>query len=513
VITLTLLHPIKNTPVQSWTFEQESVIRMGRATDNQVVLYSAVVSRRHVELHRTGSVWEIVNVGANGTFLDGERVSRIQAADGMVIRLARSGPSIQIGLTVASHSASVGQPDRPSTQFPRRSEPGIPDTSTALKSSRSYPTEMSPELVGDSTGALRASRRSLADSEIQTPKPPGESTHRDTHLSPPESTPSSPPEGRRSYAPESPSRPLVQPLRSPVVNPAPDPMGKQSPVEDIISFSLETGQPLQVIQTIGRYQVVKTLVQSSNSITYLAWRDGRSLALKSLNANWTDYAEACALLEQEARLLHQLRHPSIPQLIDFFWVNGQPYLAREMVYGRNLEQYVMTYGPLPPSQVLNWMIQVCDILSYLHQQKSAILHHDIKPSNIVKRASPQGSWEISILGLKVSGALSEGGTQMGFPAYTAPEQQEGHPIPASDLYSLGPTLVFLLTGQEPEMFYRYSGNEYRLMAEEVPGLSPGLIALIRTLTELKPELRYPSARDVAKAVQQILTTYSVGVRV
>ncbi len=96
VITLTLLHPLQSVPVQSWTFEPESVIRIGRSTDNEVILYSAVVSRHHVELRRNGSDWEIVSLGANGTYLEGKRITQMPVEDGMIIRLASSGPKIQI---------------------------------------------------------------------------------------------------------------------------------------------------------------------------------------------------------------------------------------------------------------------------------------------------------------------------------------------------------------------------------------------------------------------------------
>jgi pSer/pThr/pTyr-binding forkhead associated (FHA) protein len=98
VITLSLLHPVKQTPVQVWSFPNESVVRIGRSSDNQVVLYSAVVSRYHVELRQSGKTWEVVNVGTNGTYLDGKRVTQMAIADGAVIRLARSGPNIQINL-------------------------------------------------------------------------------------------------------------------------------------------------------------------------------------------------------------------------------------------------------------------------------------------------------------------------------------------------------------------------------------------------------------------------------
>lgn len=98
VITLTLLHPSQATPLQHWQFDDQSVIRIGRAVDNNVVLYSAVVSRRHLEIRRSGDDWEVENLGANGTFLQGKPITKTAVVDGMVVRLATSGPQIQIRL-------------------------------------------------------------------------------------------------------------------------------------------------------------------------------------------------------------------------------------------------------------------------------------------------------------------------------------------------------------------------------------------------------------------------------
>ncbi|PSF36118.1 FHA domain-containing protein [Aphanothece hegewaldii CCALA 016] len=96
MITLTLLHPSKTIPLQHWTFENNSIIRVGRSLDNNVVLYSAVVSRHHVEIRKSGSNWELENFGANGTYLNGKPVTKASVIDGMVFRLATSGPQIQI---------------------------------------------------------------------------------------------------------------------------------------------------------------------------------------------------------------------------------------------------------------------------------------------------------------------------------------------------------------------------------------------------------------------------------
>jgi pSer/pThr/pTyr-binding forkhead associated (FHA) protein len=95
-IVLSLLNSV---PVQSWTFESEDVVRIGRATDNQVVLFSAVVSRHHAELrwHEVNG-WQLVNISPNGTYLEGEAIKEIAVVNDIVIRLATSGPKIQIAV-------------------------------------------------------------------------------------------------------------------------------------------------------------------------------------------------------------------------------------------------------------------------------------------------------------------------------------------------------------------------------------------------------------------------------
>ncbi|WP_253188090.1 FHA domain-containing protein [Leptolyngbya sp. 'hensonii'] len=104
---MNLLHPTQPIPVQSWTFESESVVRIGRAKENEVVVHSAVVSRLHVELQRQTFGWEVISRGTNGTFVNGERITQTKVLDGMVIRLGTSGPKIQILIGSAPHDVKT----------------------------------------------------------------------------------------------------------------------------------------------------------------------------------------------------------------------------------------------------------------------------------------------------------------------------------------------------------------------------------------------------------------------
>lgn len=89
------------------------MIRIGRATDSHVILYSAVVSRHHAELHRTPAGWVIKSLGTNGTYLDGRRIQDMAVDNGVVIRLARSGPNIQIHISEDPSQSVVDLPVNP----------------------------------------------------------------------------------------------------------------------------------------------------------------------------------------------------------------------------------------------------------------------------------------------------------------------------------------------------------------------------------------------------------------
>lgn len=98
MIKITLLHPVQETPVRSWTFDGEQLIKIGRSPDNHVVIYSSVVSRYHAEIKIIDDVWLAFNLGTNGTYINGKPITQAKMEDCLILHLARSGPRLQINM-------------------------------------------------------------------------------------------------------------------------------------------------------------------------------------------------------------------------------------------------------------------------------------------------------------------------------------------------------------------------------------------------------------------------------
>lgn len=467
MITLTLLHPIQSTPVQSWTFEHEPVIRIGRSTDNHVILYSAVVSRHHVELRRVNDRWEILNLGANGTYLDGKQVAQVPVVDGVIIRLARSGPNIQIHLSSnppLSGEKTAGQRAKPKPEEPPADRPAtkaaLPSLSAAVPSTRQPTTELDQVPPEGLSGKPLVPQRSRSQRQEFSRLDASLGLNLDcTH--------------QRAQA-------------------------------DMM-FCPDCGQPLQILSTIGEYQVIKILGEDPVGMTLLVWRNGQSLLLKTLAPSIVSQPEAVDLFEQQGRTLLQLNHPGLPRFVDFFVLEGRPYLIQEQVYGQNLHYRVAARGPLAQEQAIAYMLQVCDVLEYLHQQSPPLLHQNLTPENLIQRLRTPAGEGITVTGFAALTPFRQD-TQPSIAGYRAPEQQQGTSTPASDFYALGPILVYLLTGKEPQEFYAQREQGFRFYPEYVPGLTPDFVAIIRRLTNPKPEERYTSATEIIEVLNQLSVT-------
>ncbi|WP_017715691.1 FHA domain-containing serine/threonine-protein kinase [Kamptonema formosum] len=273
-------------------------------------------------------------------------------------------------------------------------------------------------------------------------------------------------------------------------------------------FCIHCGQPLKVEGTIRQYLVLRTLGKGGMGTTYLACQPAgygetpQLLVLKEMNADMAKIAKARELFEREARTLQSLCHPGIPRFFDFFVEGNKKYLAMELIHGQDLEKLVFQTGPLVPAQAIEWMIQTCDVLDYLHSQDPPIAHRDIKPANLMVR-HPDGRVVVLDFGA-VKEIGTPQGTRIGAPDYSAPEQSRGQPLIQSDLYALGPTLIFLLTGRSPHSFFQRRGQHYRFNLETIPTIAPDLRAVIDRVTEPKPGDRYQTANELVRALADCL---------
>jgi serine/threonine protein kinase, bacterial len=270
-------------------------------------------------------------------------------------------------------------------------------------------------------------------------------------------------------------------------------------------FCIHCGQPLSVQQTIRDYQVLRTLGQGGMGTTYLAWNAATEnaahpqlLVLKQMNADMVKIAKAQELFEREAHTLKCLNHPGIPKYYDFFVEGGKKYLAMELVHGQDLEKLVYVKGPVIPKQAIAWMIQTCDILDYLHSQEPPLIHRDIKPANLMVRNSNNRIVVLDFGAVKEIGTAP--GTRIGAEGYCAPEQERGQPLTQSDLYAIGPTLIFLLTGENPFKFYRQQGRSFRFDVTNIPTITPQLREIIERATEPLPRDRYQTAKELTTAL-------------
>jgi len=271
-------------------------------------------------------------------------------------------------------------------------------------------------------------------------------------------------------------------------------------------FCIHCGQPLSVQKKIRQYQVLRTLGHGGMGTTYLAWDkaeangDGHPqlLVLKEMNADMAKIAKAQELFEREAHTLKALNHPGIPKYYDFFVEAGKKYLAMELVNGQDLEKRVMNTGPVTQPKAVGWMIQTCEVLDYIHNQDPPLIHRDIKPANLMVRSLDNRIVVLDFGAVKEIGTAP--GTRIGAEGYCAPEQERGQPLTQSDLYAIGPTLIFLLTGESPFKFYRQQGRRYRFQLESIPTLTPQLRRVIERVTEPVPSDRYPTAKALALAL-------------
>jgi serine/threonine protein kinase len=228
---------------------------------------------------------------------------------------------------------------------------------------------------------------------------------------------------------------------------------------------IQTG-PLRPGDTFqgGRYQILRPLGRGGMGAIYLAddTRLVRRCVLKEMLPDYTspeDRQKAETDFQREARtlaLLNQPGHPNIPEIFDYFIEKGRHYLVMKYIGGENLEERLKRRGrPLSEENVVEWAIQVCDALAYMHGRKpEPVVHRDIKPANLILDEDGR-LWLVDfglVRAMPSSRTQTNGGGKtvaIGTPGYTPPEQWLQEPEPRSDIYALGASLHHLLSGHDP----------------------------------------------------------------
>ncbi len=246
----------------------------------------------------------------------------------------------------------------------------------------------------------------------------------------------------------------------------------------------------------GRYRLVRKIGSGGTAEVFLAEHValGNAWAVKMLAVSDGTLDEHL----KEAGILKRLNHPMLPRIADIIRTGSHICIVMDYLRGQNLLERLDAGGRIRESEVRAWMIQLCELLAYLHGQKpEPVIYRDLKPSNLL--ADEQG--HLKLVDFGTARTYRDGGdgdtAYIGTQGYAAPEQyginqSDGR----TDLYNLGMTMFHLLTGTHPITIPH--GDLGDCMRDA--GVSPELVAVIRTCVQLSPANRYQRAEACRDAL-------------
>lgn len=250
----------------------------------------------------------------------------------------------------------------------------------------------------------------------------------------------------------------------------------------------------------GRYELVGPLGQGGMGTVYMA-RDlhlhNRPCVVKRLRDDYyheDDKKKAEAFFKREANVLSQLQHPHIVHILDYFEEGANYFLVMEYIEGRDLQDVLSDRAlPFEQSKVLEWASQICDVLEYLHGHQPPVIYRDLKPSNIM--IDVKGRVKLVDFGIARPWQENSDNTHVVSGGYSPPEQYWGAADPRSDIYALGATMYFLLTGNEPLALHACSPRQANLAVSEY------IDQIVLKATDQDPNNRYQTARLMSQALQ------------
>ena len=227
---------------------------------------------------------------------------------------------------------------------------------------------------------------------------------------------------------------------------------------------------------LGRYEIERTLGKGAMGVVYLG-RDpkiNRVVAIKAIplaeEFAEDDLADAKARFFREAEMAGRLNHPGIVIVFDAGEEDGLAYIAMEYLRGQHLSNYTEAGRLLPPRTVMLLMARVADALHYAHRQN--VVHRDIKPANIMYNPETD-ELKITDFGIArlTDTSRTKTGIVLGTPSFMSPEQLEGRNLDGrSDLFALGVSLFFLLTGQLPFRADSMTRLMHKIASEQHPSI-------------------------------------------
>jgi serine/threonine protein kinase len=271
---------------------------------------------------------------------------------------------------------------------------------------------------------------------------------------------------------------------------------------------------------IGRYRIQQLLGTGGMGAVYLAEDPTtfRQVALKTIlpHQDPIKAQRALRLFKREAKTIAKLNHPHILPLFDFGEesVDGMTltYMVMPFYQDGSLKEWLRTSPPLSPQAVALLLRPIGEALQHAHDKR--IIHRDIKPDNFLLRSRQEATVPDLLLADFGIAAMMDGTTSTGqppgSPPYMAPEQWEGHPVPATDQYALAIMVYEMLTGLFPfqgdpvQVCYQHCNKKPQRPSTLNPGISQDIDAVILKALEKKPEDRYPSVLAFCKAFQDAL---------
>lgn len=253
----------------------------------------------------------------------------------------------------------------------------------------------------------------------------------------------------------------------------------------------------------GKYKILSEVGHGGMSVVYLAIneRANKTWAIKEVRKDGVcDFEAVRQGLIVETDMLKKLNHPNLPSIIDVIDTEECFLIVMDYVEGKSLQKVMELNGPQPVEVVINWGKQLCDVLGYLHNQNPPIIYRDMKPANIMLK--PDGNITLIDFGTAREFKFREmvqDTVVLGTRGYAPPEQYggAGQTDARSDIYSVGATLYYLLTGHNPaQPPYEIKHLRYWDMAFAGSGIEK----IVDRCCQQDANMRYQSAAELYYAL-------------